>query len=215
MDVNNYYVDEFGVIHQKNIESFKYDSSYIQKYFDYGEKENHLSFLRLGFLLGSIKEKINSLLDIGYGSGAFLKACTNYIPNCYGHDIAGINVPDKVTFVDDIFEKEYDVITFFDVLEHLPDIDIIGKLKCNYIMISLPWCYKFDDKEWFKNWKHRKPNEHLHHFNKISLMNFFENHKFNCLTWGNVEDTIRKDSNNPDTNILTAVFKKDKWTYWV
>lgn len=212
---NDYCIDDLGIVHQKNIKPFKYDPDYIQKYFDYGEKENHLSFLRLGFLLGSVEEKITSLLDVGYGSGSFLKACTNHISNCYGHDITGINVPNNVTFVEDIFENEYDVITFFDVLEHLPDINIIQKLKCNYIMISLPWCYNFEDKEWFRNWKHRKPNEHLHHFNKNSLIKFFEKHKFECLKCGNIEDTIRKDSNNPDTNILTAVFKKDKWTYWV
>jgi hypothetical protein len=43
----------------------------------------------------------------------------------------------------------------------------------------------------------------------------FEKHKFQCIKYGNIEDTIRKDSNNPDKNILTAVFKKDKWSYWL
>ena len=31
MDIDNYYVDDLGVIHQKNIELFNYDPSYIQK----------------------------------------------------------------------------------------------------------------------------------------------------------------------------------------
>jgi hypothetical protein len=210
-----YHVDELGIVHQSNFEKFDYDKKYIQKYFDYGEKENHLSYLRLGFLLACLNEKPKSILDIGYGSGSFLKACTNYIPNCYGHDITGVPVPDKVTFVEDIYKDEYDIITFFDVLEHFEDVHIIGKLKCNYIMITLPWCYNFENKNWFENWKHRKPNEHLHHFNHQSLVNLFEKHKFQCIKYGNIEDTIRKDSNNPDKNILTAVFKKDKWSYWL
>lgn len=209
-----YTVDELGIVHQDTPKPFVYDLDYIQKYFDYGEKENHLSFLRLGYLLGAVNEKIESVLDVGYGSGAFLKACTNYIPNCYGHDITGINVPDKVTFVEDIYEKEYDVVTFFDVLEHFQDVHIIGKLKCRYIMITLPWCYNYQtSSKWFENWKHRKPNEHLHHFNKESLTNLFEKHNFQCINIGNVEDTIRKDAHNLATNILTSVFKKNKWTY--
>lgn len=213
--MEEYYKDEQGVIHQKTPKSFVYDEAYIQKYFDYGEKENYLSYLRLGYLLGTINYKIDSILDIGYGSGSFLKACTNYIPKCYGHDISGVKVPDGITFIENIYENEYDVITFFDVLEHFVDIDIIGKLKCNYIMISLPWCYNYDNKIWFHSWKHRKPNEHLHHFDKASLIKFFEKHNFNYVASSNIEDTIRKDNNNPETNILTAVFKKNKWTYWV
>lgn len=206
--MEEYYKDDYGVVHQKDPKPFTYNPAYVQKYLTYGEKENYLSHLRLGYLIGSINHKINSILDIGYGSGAFLKTCLNYIPKCYGHDISGFNVPENVIFVENIFENKYDVITFFDVLEHFQDIDIIGNLKCDYIMISLPWCYNYSDKEWFTNWKHRRPNEHLHHFDKQSLINFFEKHNFQCIAHSNIEDTVRKDINNPITNILTAVFKK-------
>ena len=64
----------------------------------------------------------------------------------------------------------------------------------------------FDD-EWFENWKHRRPDEHLWHFNAKALRKFVESQKYEYINSTNVEDCIRKtDHNYP--NILTAIFKK-------
>ena len=64
----------------------------------------------------------------------------------------------------------------------------------------------FND-EWFKNWKHRKPNEHLFHFNKTSLVNFMSEVGYTLINMSNIEDTIRKNNLNY-SNIITGVFKK-------
>ena len=66
-----------------------------------------------------------------------------------------------------MFNQFYDIITFYDSLEHFEEIEFVKKLKCNYICISVPNCHYKND-EWFRNWKHRKPNEHLWHFNSKS-----------------------------------------------
>jgi len=58
-------------------------------------------------------------------------------------------------------------------------------------------------------WYHRKPDEHLWHFNKEALLNFFQNNGFECIHTSNFEDTIR---NNVESqyypNILSCIFKK-------
>ena len=72
---------------------------------------------------------------------------------------------------DNKFENFYDIITFFDSLEHFEDIEFVKDLKCSAICISVPYCYYKDD-AWFEEWKHRRPNEHLWHFDKNSLENF-------------------------------------------
>lgn len=208
MDLSNYEVLKNGVIKQKIVNKITYDCEYSNKYNSYGEKGKYLSYLRLGVLLGSISKLPESILDVGYGNGEFLKTAKNIIDNCSGFDISGYPLPDDIKIENSIFEKHFDVICFFDSLEHFEDINILKNLNCEYIFISVPWCHNFSD-EWFKNWYHLRPNEHLWHFNDKSLVAFFEENGFEKIYLGNFEDTVRKNNScNGHPNILSAIFKK-------
>jgi len=209
--LTNYIRLNNGVIKQdKIINTIKtYDMNYTLDYNKYGELGRNLGFLRLGFLLGSLGKVPDTLLDIGYGNGDFLKAASLAIKKCYGTDLVETPLPDDVTFLNfsDAIKLEYDVITFFDSLEHFENIDFVRELKCKFILITLPWCHYVND-DWFKNWKHRKQDEHLWHFDKRALLAFFRENGYECINIGcPFEDAIRVDKNyNP--NILTGVFKK-------
>ena len=205
--IDNYEILPNGVIHQKTVNKLKeYDVDYVdERYNSYGEKGMQMAYLRLGYVVGAICDTIHSILDVGYGNGDFLRAC-NGVENVYGNDISEYPLPDGVTFVEDILKDEYDVITFFDSLEHFEDISFVKDLKAKYIVVSLPMCHNTSD-EWFENWKHRRPDEHLWHFNDQSLWNFMVECGYEYVNMFNVEDTIRKPSDN-EINILTGVFKK-------
>ena len=58
-------------------------------------------------------------------------------------------------------------------------------------------------------WKHRRPDEHLWHFNEKSIVNFFNESNFELVKVSNVEDVIRKGDYEYE-NILTCIFKKIK-----
>ena len=72
----------------------------------------------------------------------------------------------------------YDVITLFDVIEHIPDLDAsFGKLRSlikpgGIILLVTPdhnsWQRKFFGKKWFQY----KPIEHIHYFTRRSLQSF-------------------------------------------
>jgi hypothetical protein len=206
--MENYEKLKSGIIKQKIIQKIDYNYEYSNKYNSYGEKSNYLSYLRLGVLLGTLNKIPESILDVGYGNGDFLKNAKNIINSCHGFDISKYQLPPNIIIEDSIFDKHFDVICFFDSLEHFDDINIIDKLDCDYIFISVPWCHNNSD-DWFLNWYHRRPNEHLWHFNDKSLVNFFEENGYTKIYLGNFEDTIRKNSscgNQP--NILSAIFKK-------
>jgi len=205
--LENYKRDALGVIHQIKSNKYDYNADYVNNsYNTYGDLPKLISHLRLGFIMGGIGRYPTSILDVGYGNGDFLKLCSGVIPECYGNDVSGYPMPEKCEFVDNIFQKEYDVVTFFDVLEHFDDPNVISKLKCKYIVVSVPWCHYFSD-EWFENWKHRRVDIHLHHFNDDALVNFMDINDFECVTLTNIEDIIRKPVDmNP--NILTGIFKK-------
>jgi hypothetical protein len=206
--MKNYIIDDLGVIKQEkiiNVEK-KYDKIYVENsYNNYGEKVSNISHLRLGYLIGAIG-KVNKILDIGYGNGNFLKVASNFIDKCYGNDISNYPLPSNCHFISDIFSEEFDVICFFDSLEHFHDISFVKNLNTKYIYISLPWCHYHSD-EWFENWKHRREDEHIFHFNEKSLINFMESNGFEKISISNIEDVVRTPINN-DYNILTGIFKK-------
>lgn len=206
--LENYKILDNGVIKQDKVNVIKYNQEYIiNSYNSYGELGLRMSNLRLGYLIGSIGKVPNSILDVGYGNGDFLKTSSSIIPNCFGNDISGYEIPEGVKFIDNITEDFYDVITFFDVLEHFEDLSFVKDLNCNYVLISVPWCHYFSD-NWFESWKHRKPNEHIYHFNKNSLEEFMKENGYSMINYSNIEDSIRK-SVDENPNILTAIFKKN------
>ena len=205
--LENYAINEFDVVYQVQKNKFTYDKNYVNvRYNSYGELTNYMSNLRLGYIIGTIGCVPLSILDVGYGNGSFLKTCNSIILDCYGHDVSGYEIPEGCTFIDNITSKYFDVITFFDSLEHYDNIDFVGDLNASYICISVPWCHYLND-EWFKNWKHRREDEHLFHFNEKSLEKFMGNHGYSMINYCNLEDTIRKSSGF-EKNILTAMFKR-------
>lgn len=206
-----------GIIKQRDaVVEMNYDEEYTQIRYDALPKEIQLSMshLRLGNLLGAMKGRVpESLLEIGYGNGAFLNAASNIIPNVAGYDIPPAYPLDnsKIKQVDDTYKDNYQVVCFFDSLEHFENIYEISNLKTEYIYISLPWCpfNRTGNVAQFMNWKHRRYGEHLWHFDDKSLTNFMKEIGFKKLQTSNIEDTIRK---NPamSPNILTGFFGKMK-----
>jgi len=206
--LSNYTKLNNGIIKQVNINKINYNFDYSNNYNIYKEASIAFSHLRLGVLLGVLGKTPDSILDVGYGNGDFLKVASKIIKNCYGSDISDYPVPEKCIKIDLFEKKHYDVVCFFDSLEHFDDINIIKNLDTDNIFISVPWCHNFND-EWFKNWYHLKPNEHLWHFNKDALLSFFKECGYECIYSSNYEDTVRvnnKSRNYP--NILSCMFKK-------
>ena len=203
--LDNYATNEDGTVYQIKKEPFDYTGSYNDYYSNIKFSTRFTSYLRLGYIVGSIGHLPESVLDVGYGAGVFLDACSKENIDTYGHDISGWPVPTGTTFVEDI-KGSYEVITFFDSLEHMEDIEFVKDLNAKYVCISVPDCHYFSD-EWFDTWKHRKPDEHLWHFNETSLKKFMDRMGYDVINTCNVED-ITRENGEDYTNILTGVFKK-------
>jgi hypothetical protein len=204
--IENYNLNKYGVIEQIVKNKFNYDKSYGDRYSMFSTK--NIENLRLGYIIGCLGKIPKSLLDVGYGNGDFLLNAKGLISELYGNDVEpAYPLPDGINFVSDITEQDVEVITFFDSLEHFHDIEFVKNLKTKYIVISLPWCKNGQDDSWFSSWKHRKPDEHLFHFNEKSLENFMNHQGFEMINFCNLEDNIRVDK-NLKPNILTACFKK-------
>lgn len=209
-----YGLDEFGVIHQLDAKPYTYDAAYVSTYDteDYRRQSDILQAMRLGFTIAAHGGSISSLLDYGYGNGAFLKFIKDQVPNRWGYDLTGVEVDGCVTLSGDwevAGRKRFEVITFWDALEHVPSLSFIRHLPCDTVVISLPWChYDLYCGSWFDyEYKHRKPDEHLHHFDRKSLEAFMKYMGWRMVAISNHEDLVRK-SPGDWPNILTMAFKR-------
>lgn len=118
-----------------------------------------------------------SILDYGSGVPWFraYRPDKNIIVDTY--DISGIATTG-------INQMEYDLICFWDSLEHIKDLDAeLGALlnRTKYVVVSIPIylgdMHK-DTNSKFLLWKHYRPFEHLHYFTFETLDEFFAKYGF-------------------------------------
>ncbi|MFK8113423.1 MAG: class I SAM-dependent methyltransferase [Rubripirellula sp.] len=210
--IENYSVDEFGVVHQIESQPIVYDNEYLSYYEDLSDRTIKLGYQRMGWLLGKLGRIPKSVLEIGYGLGTFVEAAQiTGVENCVGCDITRYPLPDGVSFMSwsAALDATWDLVGMFDVLEHIPDLSFLELLQTDYLAVAVPFCHwrtKGDD--WFRNWRMLLPNEHLHHFDEESLPAFLEHHGFVCLELNTFEDGIRLRSGETGPNILSGLFRR-------
>lgn len=192
----------------------QYNEEYVAKYDVYDKSVDILlNELRVKTLFNVLLSEVYSALDVGYGNGGFLRElldCSDF--KLYGYDVSGVKPPEGVISVTDeeIVSNSYDLVTFFDSLEHIPTRDIAGYLSqidATYFMISVPWFHESAGSKWFNGWKHRRPNEHLHHFDAHGIMSILNEIGYDILHISNIEDEFRVSS-DALPNILTVIAKK-------
>src|SRR5262245_29108755 len=77
-----------GICRQSAYETIVYDNQYIDdRYNTYGELGPRISYLRLGYLLGTLGSVPHSILDVGYGNGDFLRVASTTVSVAKGYDI--------------------------------------------------------------------------------------------------------------------------------
>ncbi|MFD2053812.1 class I SAM-dependent methyltransferase [Mesorhizobium calcicola] len=213
--LDNYEVDRFGVIHQIDFTPIKYDKQYISYYEDLSDRTIKLGYQRLGWVLGLTGEIPRSVLEIGYGTGTFVEAAKIAgVADCAGCDIAEFPLPKGVSFVDwdEALANSWDLVAMFDVLEHIPDLGFLARLKARHLAIAVPYCrwreLGADGDAWFRTWRMRLPNEHLHHFDPDSLVALLAHSGFHCVTLNCFEDGIRLRPGEVGPNILSGFFRK-------
>lgn len=186
-----------------------YSASYSETRYDTYKTNEPMSNLRYDLLVDTIGE-FNSICDFGYGNGSFMRRCLQGGHVVYGYDISDYPVPDGTHKLDSIDEQKLDVITFFDSLEHISSKNLsifLKKIDTKHICVSVPWFHESQGSNWFVNWKHRRENEHLHHFDVHGLINLLLQSGYYIRHVGNNEDKIRTPATDLP-NILTVIATK-------
>ena len=146
-------------------------------------------------LLKSFQPKEGALLDVGAGTGFFLRAAkkrgwtvTGIEPNSSARNLANSKAPNTVFDTETLRtlpEKSFDVITLWHVLEHLPNLEDDLKtfqklLKPNgRIVVAVP-NFKSFDAAYFKDfWAAYDVPRHLWHFSQQSISKIFSEVQMN------------------------------------
>jgi hypothetical protein len=157
-----------------------YDKSYLTKYarYDRTKQNEAIKALRLGAVKQSVngagKDGIRSLLDFGCATGSFLDAVKLFCPDCeargYDPNPYGEHTDLSVLF------GHYDVVTMWDVVEHLPNpVPVLRNLNTMAVCLCTPNTDDFHlGLEHLPEWRHYYPGEHVHYYNKTSLAALLE-----------------------------------------
>lgn len=165
---------------------------------------------RYRFQLLDIKEvmPIGRLLDIGCNIGLFLK-----VAETEGYSVTGIEVNKDCAafarkefnlnvhseFLEDVRfpEGSFEVVTLFDVLEHVPEprlllAEIRRILAPNgVLMVQMPNLDSFMARITGSNWQWLTPPDHLYHFTPGTLRRILQESGFSInkfVTWDSLED---------------------------
>lgn len=137
-------------------------------------------------LINSLQPNRGKLLDIGAGTGDFLSTA-----KASGWETVGFEPSDKaraiasaknVSFVSDtseLLDSNFDAITMWHVLEHVPDVPAqISELKrllkpSGVIIIAVPNFKSFDAQHYGEFWAAYDVPRHLSHFSKTAIEKLF------------------------------------------
>ena len=176
-----------------------YDKRYIEERYDRYPTTPEMSALRLGMLKPWIEK--GTLLDVGYGNGSFVKQAIKGGFDAYGCDVHGADYGVREVALTE--KRHWDVVTFFDALEHFTDLDIIRELSCRTSMILISYPNRPSTFPKDRSWKHYRPGEHLHYFSLVSLSKLFPNKDILFTTAA--EDAIRGGGRDGHANIQTVM----------
>jgi hypothetical protein len=169
-----------------------YDEAYFHKYIEYENsvKGKGITDFRVGMvqkMLCAEEEKL-ACLDIGIGSGHFMKELkknTDLVVE--GLDINKVAKKWMKTHGYSSKRKRYDILTFWDVLEHIPEPwRLWENYNPKYLAVSIPL---FKDKEHAINSRHFRPEEHWWYFTLEGFMTWMGSMDWEICAYSTAEST--------------------------
>lgn len=168
-------------------------------------------------LINSFNTEEKIILDVGAGTGDFLKVCKND-----RWKITGVEPSEKareyaekknIALLKEISEtenKQFDVITLWHVLEHIPNLveyiqNLKKLLKPNGVLIIAVPNHKSYDAAYYKDyWAAFDVPRHLWHFSRTSISKLFS------MVDMNVEKTLPMKFDSYYVSLLSEKYKTKK-----
>jgi hypothetical protein len=160
--------EENGVAFQTDMGAGRvpYDAKYLEKIDSYdGGIASAVNSGRCA-MLARLLPPASSVMDIGAGSGAFIRKARELGFRAYGDDVipeAKVRLREMGYLEDGQIQGEFDAVSAWDVLEHLehPNDALVGIGYGTLFFASIPI---FRNLREIKRSRHYRPGEHLYYF---------------------------------------------------
>lgn len=180
---------EQGVAYQHPIEILvPYEKDYFSKYEKYEDTKlsRRLNQGRID-IVSKWSGETAMVLDIGIGSGEYIKKRNIYRDITFGTDVnhyACEWLKKRNLYNNDL--DKFKNFTMWDVLEHCnePERYLKRMRKGSHLYVSIPIFPNLDN---IRSSKHYRPNEHLYYFTKPGFIRYMANYGFTCLDYQDFE----------------------------
>lgn len=193
---------DHGVAYQKDREHLvNYDGDYYEKCASYEGQEiaNKINAGRVALVESHLGP--NVLIDVGIGSGEFIKKR----PNTLGHDINPVAI--EWLKRNDLWAKNLRSAagaSFWDVIEHVEDPGLyLDQINLHSLaFFSIPIFYTLGG---IRVSKHYRPGEHLYYWTEEGFVAWMELHGFRLLETQTFEISAGRES------IFSFAFQRYRW----
>src|SRR5260370_5205474 len=104
-----------------------------------------------------------------------------------------------------------DVHAVLDVLDLIPVLSFLERMATSTLAVAVPYCrWRELGDDWFRGWRMRLPDEHLHHFDPDSLCALLNHHGYRCVDLNTFEDGLRLREGESGPNISCGFFQRER-----
>jgi len=183
-----------GVAYQADMTpSVEYADGYWQKVMAYEDTviSRKVNRGRCALLARHIKRSA-SVLDIGAGTGAFVKAARSVGFEAYGYDV----MPQSVAALGDLYDADverFSAVTMWDSLEHMAHPgEWLARMRAeSWLFVSIPIFKSLSE---IRDSKHYRPGEHLYYVTADGLINWLRCYGFVFIERSDHETQAGRDS---------------------
>lgn len=169
-----------------------YDAAYFEKYERYAETDRGAAITDTRLALVQRYAPYLSLVDVGIGSGQFVEARRVWAAATWGYDVnpAGVAWLKDRGWWRDPHADPVDVLTFWDVLEHIEDPGPLLAQACSYVFVSLPI---FDGPDHVLRSRHYRKDEHCWYWTRGGFLAWMAEHDFECVEHATPESLLGRE----------------------
>lgn len=165
-----------------------YDAAYFDKYRRYADTEMGRAITQARVDLVRRHMGGGTVCDVGIGCGAFVEAA-----QCAGYDInpAGVAWLNERAAYRDPYAQDFDALTFWDALEHIPDVALMLTNARRWVFASLPIVP--GDGPPNVGWKHWRKDEHCWYFTAAGFIRWMSGHGFDLVEANRAETALGRE----------------------